>query len=217
MMFAYKYLKNKYLLEFKEKGSVRINTLYNLWSEHEKISDKWEGRSRLTVTARKKPLSFSGEEFHRVVPKIKSNKSTIEIQLEKGASIIQNQEVTNAFVFCTSLKLDDNLKKNFGYDAHYKIVSLDSFAKILYEQINEIKVLRCYKAGKVKYSDKEITLIDKNEILSRNVNDFFEICFTKPKKFRHEKEYRIVFVPWFSQEIEPFTLNCPELRKYCEF
>jgi len=216
-MFAYKYLKNKYLQEFKEKGSVRINTLHNLWSENEKISDFWEGRRRLTVTAKKKPLSFTGEEFHQVVPKIKSSNLNVEIQLEKGTSIIQNQEVTNAFVFCVSLKLDVNLYKNFGYDAHYKIVSLSSFAETLFEQINQIKVLRCYKADKVKYSNKKITLTDKNEILNKNINDFFEVCFTKPKKFRHEKEYRIVFVPWFSREIKPLNLTCPELKKYCEF
>jgi len=44
-MFVYKYLKNKYLLKFKEIGSIRINTLYNLWSEHEHIRDEFEGRS----------------------------------------------------------------------------------------------------------------------------------------------------------------------------
>ena len=217
MMFVYKYLKNKYLQAFKENGSVHINTLYNLWSEHEKICDRWEGRRRLTVTAKKKPLIFSGQEFHQVVPKIKSNKPNIEIHLEKGTSITQNQEVTNAFVFCTSLNWDYDLYKNFGYDAHYKIVNLPLFAEILFEQINENKVLRCYKVGKVKYSDKKITLSDKNEILGRNIHDFFEVCFTKPKKFRNEKECRIVFVPWFSKEIKPFTLNCPELRRYCEF
>ena len=103
------------------------------------------GRSRrLTVTAKKKPLIFSGQEFHQIVPKIKSNKSNIKIHLEKGTSFTQNQEVTNAFVSCTSLKWDYDLYKNFGYDAHYKIVNLPLFAEILFEQINENKVLRCY-------------------------------------------------------------------------
>ena len=216
-MYAYKYLKKEHLLEFKAKGSICINTLYNLWSEHEAIRDEFEGKSQLKVMAKGKPLSYSGEEFHQVFPKIKANKPNVEIILEEGATIIDNKKVSNAFVFCASLKLDMNLCKQFGYDSYYKIIDLDQFAEILFEKLNEVKLIMCYKADEVKYSNKEISTSDKKESLSKDFNDFWNICFTKPKKFRHEKEYRIVFVPQFSTEIKRVILDCPELLKYCEF
>ena len=40
-------------------------------------------------------------------------------------------------------------------DAYYKITNPDGFAKILFEKINEVKIIRCYKADKVKYSSKK--------------------------------------------------------------
>lgn len=215
-MFVYKYLKKKYLLEFKEKGSIHINTLHNLWTTHESIRDEFEGRIKLKVTAKDKPLIYSGEEFHQLHPQIKSNRPNIVIQQEPGATIVDNKTVSNAYVFSASLKLEDGLFKKFGYDAYYKITDPDGFANALFERINEVKMIRCYKARKVEYSDKEITITDKDESLSRNFNDFWNICFTKPKKFRNEKEYRIVYVPEFSGKIEPLVLNCPELRNYCE-
>jgi len=215
-MFVDKYLKKKYLLEFKERGSVHINTLHNLWAEHESIRDEFEGRRKLKVTAEDEPLVYSGEEFHRIFPQIKSNRRDIKIQLDRGASVVDRKEVSDAFIFSASLKLEHKLFERFGYDAYYKITDPNGFAKILYEKINEVKLIRAYKAGKVKYSDKEITLTDRNESLSRNFNDYWDICFTKPKKFRDEMEYRIVFVPEFSKKIKPLTLSCPELRDYCE-
>jgi len=215
-MFVYKYLKSKYLLEFKEKGLVRINTLHNLWSEHEKIRDEFEGRRQLEVIAKTKPQKYTGKEFHRLFPQIKSDKPNLEIILDRGASIIDNKQVSNVFVFCASLKLDDSLGKNLGYDAYYKITDPDGFAYILFERINEVKTIRCYKGRKVRYSDKVITITNKDESLSRDFNDFWDICFTKPRKFRNEKEYRIVFVPQFSGEIRPLTLSCPELRDCCK-
>lgn len=216
-MFAYKYIKKEYLLEFKENGSILVNTLRNLWSEHEAIRDNFEGRQQLKVVAKSGPLRYSGKEFHRVFPQIKSDKPNIIIELEKGTSITDNKKVSNAYVFCASLRLDDALKQKFGYDAYYKITNLARFAEILYERINEVRIIRCYKADEVRYSDKEIILSSKQESLSRNFNDFWDICFTKPRKFRNEREYRIVFVPEYSTEIKPLILRCPELRKYCEF
>jgi hypothetical protein len=216
-MFAYKYIKKKYLLEFIENGSILINTLHNLWAEHEAIRDNFEGRQQLKVVAESEPLSYSGKEFHRLFPEIKSDKPNIVIQLEKGTSITDNKMVSNAFVFCLSLEFDDALMQKFGYDAYYKITDLARFAKILYERINEVRILRCYKADKVRYSDKQIVVSSRQESLSRDFNDFWDICFTKPRKFRNEREYRIVFVPEYSTEIKPLILSCPELRKYCEF
>ena len=70
---------------------------------------------------------------------------------------------------------------------------------------------------KIKYSNKKVVVTKKTESLSKNFNDFWDICFTKPKKFYNEKEFRIVFVPEYSKEIKPLILNCPEIREYCKY
>ena len=216
-MFLYKYLRKEHLFEFKKKGTIFINTLYNLRFANEAIRDEFEGRSQLKVGSNNKPLVYSGEEFHRLFPQIESNKANIEIQLDAGATIIDNKQVSNAFVFCTSIKLDRDLGRKFGYDSYYKITKPDHFAEILFEKINQVKMLKCFKAEKVKYLDKEISITDEASSHSRNFNDFWDICFTKPQKFHNEKEFRIVFVPEFLGEIEPLLLSCPELLKCCEF
>jgi hypothetical protein len=217
-MIVYKYLKKKYLLKFKEEGLIRVNTLYDLRSEYETIRDDLEGRAKLTVAA-KEPMVYSGGEFQQVFPQIKSDRPNIEIRLDSGASIVSNTQVPNAFVFCASLKLDDDLFEKFKYDAYYRITKPDRFAEILWKEIDKVRTIRCFRAGKVRYSDKEIVVSDKRKSLSQAqlFNDFWNICFTKPLKFRNEEEYRIVFVPEFLKEIAKLDLRCPELRRCCTF
>jgi len=186
--------------------------LYNLRFADEAIRDELEGRIQLSVGSKNKPLVYSGEEFHHLFPKIKSNKPNVRIRLDAGATIVDRKQVSNAFIFCTSMKLDSALGKEFGYDAYYKITNPERFAEILFEKINEVRMTKCFKAGKVKYLDKEITGTSKSASISRNSNDFWDICFTKPKKFRNQKEFRIVFVPEYPGKIEPLLLSCPELR-----
>jgi len=214
-MLVYKYLKKEHLLEFKEKGAIFVNTLYNLRFADEAIRDEFEGRSQLKVGSKNRPLVYSGEEFHRLFPEIKSNKPNTEIQLDAGATILDHKQVSNAFVFCASLKLDSALGKKFGYDAYYKITNPERFAEILFEKINEVRTIRCFKADKVKYLNKEIIVTNKRTSLSRDFNDSWDICFTKPKKFHNEKEFRMVFVPELPEQIKPLILSCPKLQKYC--
>jgi hypothetical protein len=215
-MIVYKYLKKKHFLKFKEEGLIRVNTLYDLRSEYETIRDDLEGRAKLTVAA-KKPLVYSGGEFQQIFPQIKSDRPGVEICLEAGAAIVGNKQVSNAFVFCASLKLDDDLFRKFEYDAYYRITEPDRFAEILWEEVDKVRTIRCFKADKVRYSDKEIVVSDKRKSLSKAslINDFWNICFTKPLRFRNEEEYRIVFVPEFPKEIAKLDLCCPELRKCC--
>ena len=126
-------------------------------------------------------------------------------------------EIANAFVFCTSLKLDKSLFRKFGYDAYYKITNPFDFADILYEKLNQRVVIKGFKADVVKYADKPITLTNRSKAKVLDENQYWDICFTKPRKFSGEREFRMVFVPEFAREIEQIVLACPELRKYCGF
>jgi hypothetical protein len=220
-MVVYKYLKKEHLRDFKDKGSVRVNTLHDLRSAEVTIRDEFEGRRQFIIGSDKKPTNLSVQDLHKLAPIIKASKeSKATIELEAGAIINSNLEVSNAFVFCTSLKLDEQLSRKLGYDSHYRIIDIFRFAEIAFEELNKKSTLRCFQTGEVKYADKEISINNSNkeQVLSRDgENSFWEICFTKPKKFMYQKEFRIVFVPWFGKEIKPLVISSLEFLKCCAF
>jgi hypothetical protein len=218
-MIVYKYLKKKHLLEFRYNGSILINTLYNIRNiEHVSIRDELEGHHRVRISSKEQPMRFSGKEFLKLIPVLKVDKQKAEkatITIDNGAQF--NMQIANAFIFCTSLKLEDALFKRFGYEAYYKITRPLDFADILYEKLNQLAIIRCYKVGTVKYADKPIIITNRNKkrFLNDAENQYWNVCFTKPTKFHEEQEYRMVFVPEFAREIKPVIITCPELRKYC--
>lgn len=219
-MIVYKYLRKEHLLKFKADGSIHVNTFNRLREiEHELIRDELEGLHSLKISSNKQSVRFSGKEFHTMIPVLKMNEQQekkVTVDIENGAQF--NMQIANAFVFCTSLKLDDSLFRRFGVDAYYKIAKLYDFASVLFEKLNEVLTIRCYKADVVKYLDKPITITNssKKQVLAVP-QDYWSVCFTKPKRFREEQEFRMVFVPEFPKEIEPITIKCPDLRKYCVF
>jgi len=165
---------------------------------------------------------LSVEELHKIAPSIqvpKDKKVPIEIVLEAGGRINSNVEVSDAFVFCASLKFDSQLFKQFGYDAYYKILSPQRFAEIVYEKLNEKIEILCYKTGVVRYSDKIVTIDNKSktQALKDNLHDVWDMCFTKRRKFSYQKEFRMVFVPQFSNSIVRQTIQSLELLKCCSF
>lgn len=222
-MVIYKYLKKKYFIDFKDRGIIRLNTLHSLRkNEKPSIRDEFEGLQRLRVDPKRKPSSFSSEEAHSLFPKIhfskKINKNAITVM--PNAHVTSDTDVADAFVFCTSLKLDSRLSNKWDYDSHYKIINPLKFAEIIFWKLNEQICLSCYKIDKVKYKKKEIDITNENDrkVLSDdNSKKFWDICFTKPMKFIDEKEFRLVFVPQFAKEIKPRLLTCLALRDYCEF
>ena len=218
-MILYKYLKKEHLLKFKVDGSILVNTLYNLRKvEHQPIRDEAEGRQNIKISSSKQPMGFSGKEFHKLIPVLKMNKKqekNITVDIEDGAQF--NMEIANAFVFCTSLKLDESLFKKFSYDAYYKITNPVDFAYILYEKLNQVVTIRCFKADKVKYANKPIILTSSSKAKVLSENQYWDIGFTKLREFSEDREFRMVFVPEFARKIEPRVLKCPELRKCCAF
>jgi len=221
-LVIYKYLKKKHFIDFKDRGIVLLNTLHSLRKEEGAIRDEFEGLQRLRVDAKRKPSSFSSEEAHSLFPNIRFSKKITKnaITVMPNAHVISDTEVADAFVFCTSLKLDSRLSNKWDYDSHYKIIDPIKFAEIIFWKLNEEICLSCFKIGKVKYKKKEIEITNENDrkVLSDdNSKKFWDICFTKPMKFIDEKEFRFVFVPQFAKEIKPRLLTCLELRGCCEF
>jgi len=221
-MIVYKYLRKEHLLEFKTSGSILINTLYDLRKvENERIRDELEGHHRMRISSNEQSVRFSGKEFYRMIPGLKKvNKQQEEkiiVDIENGAQF--NMQIANAFVFCTSLKLDDSLWRARGYDTYYKITDPFDFASILYEKINQVVTIKGFKLDAVKYVEKPITITksNKGQILSDPENQYWTACFAKSRRFSEEREFRMAFVPEFSREIERIIVTCPELRRCCAF
>ena len=194
----------KDLLDFKINGTIYLNTLCNLRSEKEPIRDELEGIRRLAVS--------TGNEIS----------SCTEEASKKGQFILLlpnvYMQVADAFVFCTSLKLDDRLGKKWGYDSYYKITDPMQFAETVYWNLNKYVSLRGFMIGKVKYRSKDgfIETKDKNRVLQNYPINYWDFCFTKPEKFSYEKEFRMVFVLEHTKEIKPLLLTCLELEKSCK-
>lgn len=220
-MILYKYLRREHLLTFKTDGSILINTLYNLRQvEHEPVRDALEGHHQIRIRSTKQPLEFSVKEFQKMIPVLKTNRQSegkASVFVENGAQF--NMQIANTFVFCTSLRLDDSLFKRFGYDTYYKITDPLGFATILFEKLNQVTTIMGFKLDTVRYLDKPIIMTRKNKerILSNREDPYWNACFTKPRKFSAEREFRMAFVPQFTKEITPIILTCPELRRLCAF
>jgi hypothetical protein len=219
-MILYKYLRKEHLLKFKADGSILINTLYNLREiEHEPIRDALEGHRGIKIRSDEKPLRLSGKEFHKMLPMLEMNKQAekkIIFDIDNGAQF--NMQIANAFVFCTSLELNRSLYERFGYDAYYKITKPMDFAEVVYEKLNQVVTIKYFKLDVVKYADKPIIMTNSNkdQILTDPDNQYLSTCFTKPKRFSAEQEFRMVFIPQSAREIEQIILTCPKLKKCCK-
>jgi hypothetical protein len=221
-LIVYKYLSSNHLNNFRQRGSIHINTLHNLRSEYEKIKDEFEGRHQLTFKCKGRETTFPLHQFSKIMPSIKANPENqhAEIVLEKGATFVSNRETSDAFVFCTSLNRSDQIKSKFGYQAYYKILNVEKFAETLFWEISQRQELICYKTGKVAYKAKDILFTERKrqDFLNYEKDDFWKICFSKPEQYSLEKEFRIVFCPQFWRtDLQPIDLDCPRLLDYCSF
>jgi hypothetical protein len=217
-MIAYKYLSRENLSLFREKGTIRINTLYNLRKEVEKIKDGYEGLNEVAIGSETEDLTFCAKKLTDIFPnRARLLDDQLKICLKKGVYFEDNNIVENAYVFCMSLKLDNRIGAELDYNAHYTIINVSVFADTLYRKLNEISTIKGYIIRHVKYENKKIVATKLEEISAIKKPEPLEICFSKPTAFSSEHEVRILFVPQFQQDIVTRIIDCPELRSYCVF
>lgn len=221
-MIAYKYLRKEHLKNFKKDGSIRIGTLHEFRKcENKSLQDELEGRRIIKISSHKQPVHFSGKDFHKLLPMLKldeQQKEKVTVYVEDGAQF--DMQVANAYVFCTSLKLDSLLYSRFKCDTHYEIHEPEKFARILFEKLNDAKkFIHCFDVREVKYADKPTILTKENKkfVLRDRDDVFWDTCFSKPKNFSDEYEFRMVFVPESKNDVNPISLKSPELKRYCKF
>jgi hypothetical protein len=219
MPLLYKYLKQKNYDTFKSKGLVYINTLYNLRTSDITIKDELEGHQIVEVPKDHQPLELNGKEFHDLMPFLNINKkqeSNIRVTMESGVSF--KFQVTDAYIFCTSMKIDKKIMDKFGYDTYYTIKNPELFANTLFDRLNESTTLRGYRIKKVQYANKCTPLTsDNKQNVIHNPNRFWDACFSKPESYKGEYEFRMLFIPKFRKKLEPMLIECPELRQHCSF
>jgi len=227
-MFLYKYLKKKYLEQFKEKGTIQLGNIE--WFrdiENEKIKDPFEGRTKYSIYAKREPIELSVEQVNAIT---NNYHFSAKLRIAPNSYFSDYLNVPNAFVFSTSYRFDKNLMKKFECDACYKIMAIKKFAKTIYKELNKQYELLFSVANKVSYvKTKEIFITNqnKNAVIrttpyKRPKSDkmktiYIEDYFTKPDAFKEEKEFRVIFVPRKPIGKKPVYLNCIKLIDYCKF
>jgi hypothetical protein len=220
MNLLYKYLETKHLIAFREKGEIKINTL----GELRPIMDETEGKQIQTYAPIDEPITLSSENKFDLSNTLHFPKNTpTAIHIDAGGTFKSYIEAKNAFVFCTSIKLNPEFWRKFSKDAFYTIVKPKKFIKLLYRRLKldkEFGLSQLPMVGLVKYTlDKDRTIAsphDINSVTNRRMG-YKELCFTKKEKFREEAEFRMLFIPKNPETIKPHVINFPELRKCCVF
>lgn len=227
-MFLYKYLKKKYLEQFKEKGTIQIGTIE--WFrdvENKKIQDPFEGRTKYSIHAKAEPIELSVEQMNAIT---NDYHISAKLKVAPNNQFSEYLKVPNAFVFSTSRIFDENLMKKFDCDACYKITDTKNFAEIIYHEINKLHPLLLLIVNKVFYvKTKEIFITNQNKNVVIRTTPYdksksdkiktihIEDYFTKPDTFKQEKEYRFIFVPRNPIGIQTVSLNGPNLIDCVEF
>jgi uncharacterized ferritin-like protein (DUF455 family) len=227
-MFVYKYLREKYLEQFRERGTIAIGNIE--WYrdiENKRIQDPLEGRTKYLIHAGREPIELSIEQVNAI-----TNDYHISARLRIAPYTFFEDylNVPNAFVFSMSYRFDRDLMKRFGCDACYKIADIKQFANIIQKELNKQYRLLFSVAKKVSYVEtKEIYVTNNNKntvIRTTSYNKskseriktiYIEDYFAKPDVFKEEKEFRFIFVPEKPIGKKPVYLHCTELINYCDF
>ena len=218
-MATFKYLKKKHMVQFSKAGTIRLGTLYSYRAtENKALQDEFEGRTTYFVEPSEEPVELNNDEAHKLFsPHIFKEDMTIMPK----AHVTKENTVLDAFVFCTSSVLNDQLMKKWDYDAYYKIVDPLQFGKIIFDEMSKSIPLQAYRVGKVSYVETKqisITNANKSEGLSAISDDPWDGYFTKPQRFKDEKEIRMVFVPEPEVQIGSYRyITCKELLTCCKF
>lgn len=227
-MVVYKYLKMKYLEQFKEKGTISIGNIE--WYrniENEKIRDPHEGRTTYSFATGQEAIELSIEQTNAIT---NDYYLSARLRIAPNSFFSSDLKVPNAFIFSMSYRLDKELMKTFGCDAYYKITDIKQFMNAVGDELNKQYQLLFSVADKVRYVQTKrikVTNNNKNIVIRTTPHDksksdkikeiYIEDYFTKSEAFKEEEELRLVFVPVIPIGKKPVYLNCRKLIDYCEF
>lgn len=224
----YKYLRKEHLEQFQSKGTIAIGTI-ELYREIENkaICDPFEGRTVYSIETKEEAVDLSVEQVNAIT---NDYHITANLRIEPYSYFRDSLKVPNAYTFSVSGKLDQQLMSILGYNAIYTITDINSFMRIIYAELNRRQELLFSVADWVRYVQTKtfkITDANKDEIIrtipyNRNKSEriktiYIEDYFSKVGNFRHEEEFRIVFIPVIPIPKQSVLLDCETLLDYCDF
>ena len=117
------------------------------------------------------------------------------------------QKLPNSFVLCTTTSYKPNeLSGTFG-NYCVQISNPKEFFKQTSKALNLRTTIKEGAQGKVIYSDRVYTGLQQIP---------GPIGFVKPiDKYATQEEYRFLWIPMLSDDIQPFLLHCPEVAELC--
>lgn len=226
----YKYIRRQHLDEFRKKGTVCLRSIAYFRSvEKAQIGDPYEGRTEFIIsTSESEEITLTPSQANAL-----TNEYVIKSNITFGPNTYFKDflDVSNAFLFCTSMKMESKLMADMGYDTFYTIVDANSYAKVLADSFRNKYGLRSYIAGPVKYvQTKTIQITNENKSKrlrsylyeNQDLNSIVKMphvddYLTKTLDFGGQYEFRFVFVPTENLDDDYVLLECPELLQYCFF
>jgi hypothetical protein len=210
-MSIYKYLEKQYLESFKEKGMVHLYTLDELrFLEKKDIGDRSEGVNILRI-GKLNTVRFSGKDMEKYhLPIVISDKS------EANFTNCTFTNYENGYVFCTTIRRNDNYWAERKYDAYFIINDSSRFCRILFEKLYDSFGVEGFLEGVVTYDnnrEKVIEEANKAHYLKNDTAHPYACCFQKDPYFTEQLEYRMFFICRNAKPQPPIA--CPELREFC--
>ena len=224
----YKYLCKEHLEQFRRRGTLKIGTI-ELYREIENkaICDPFEGRTVYSIETKEEAVDLSVEQVNAIT---NDYHITAKFRIGPYSYFRDSLKVPNAYTFCVSRGLSQQLMSSLGYDAFYAITDMNSFMKIIYAELDRRQELLFSVADWVRYLQTkifEITNANKDEVIrttpynraksERIKTIYIEDYFSKLDNFRHQEEFRIVFIPVTPIPKEFLLLDCETLLDYCDF
>jgi hypothetical protein len=217
-MIVYRYLESEYLQRFKKEGKIYVSTLKKVRSHpNERLRDELEGKFEEKIEPKNKPETLSNNTMNQISSAYFTKEAGDNaFTVMPNSTAIFKEELEDAYVFCTSLVRSKTLNERWKYDAVFGIADAFAFADTIYEELSMTESMVGYAVDEVSYGFKHRRLTPENKdyVLSRLLDD---LCFTKPPRFKMEREWRMVFLSRNAKQIQPHEIICPQLVKFCHF
>lgn len=185
----YKYLSKDFAKNMVNKGEIYIGTL--LYYRHiEDITrvDSNEGKKSTVNTFPEGDVITSKEEFDNRLAFLKDTNTSYQsgtIKIDPGTKFIVNDDITDTYIYCTSKKCSQSLKKKFNASSCVEIYDVQNFLNAISRKLFNLGLIyEGLGSGRnIDYDGHEVT----GKSISGN--------WLKDTSYNDEEEFRFSFVP----------------------
>lgn len=211
-MPLYKYMPQKYLNAFLEKGSLKIGTLFEYRKNEiygDVIGDKEEG---VHVTELKIP---GGGEIRTDSPTqegafIREFQKISGLQVTSGRITVQGSGVIairtqsqDQYIYCMSSEFNEDVMKQFECDSCLEIIRPQHFFDAISKVIHPLG--KFHMASAINYRDRTASYKEPHQ---------FHPSLIKDGSYEYQKEWRAIWLPK-SEPTGPLFIDVPRARQHC--